>query len=294
MGMQGAGESGSGYIGFMQRPVWGGSPGSVDSVSRPRGIGLALGGGATRGIALIGVLKVLEEEGIPIDYVAGTSAGSLVGAAFCAGLSWQEMLEIAHGVDWSDFASPRFPRMGLMRMDKLQSFLEDILGDRTFQSLSIPLSVVTVDITTGEQVILSQGSVARAVRASCSIPGIFEPVVEDGRSLVDGGLVNNVPVDVVRRMGARIVIGVNLSSDRRHSVPPRNVFEVLLYSFDILLKNREDQRLSEADIIVAPRLGEFSPWDFRGIDQMVALGESAMRAEIGRLKEMLCTERMAE
>ena len=177
--------------------------------------------------------------------------------------------------------------MGLLRTARLQNLLEEILGDRTFESLPIPLSVVTADLMTGDQVVLYQGSLARALRASCSIPGIFEPVIDDGRSLVDGGLVNNVPVDVARRMGARIVIGVHLNADRCHSAPPRNVLEVLSYSFDILMNNGSQPYLSEADVVLAPRLGGFAPWDFRKIDELVARGENAMRAELGRLKEML-------
>ena len=260
-------------------------------VSEPRGVGLALGGGAARGLAHIGVLKVLEEEGIPVDCVAGTSAGSLVGAAFSVGLSWREIFEKARGINWFDIASPAFSRLGLLRMDRLQRLLEETLGNRTFESLSIPLSVVTVDLVSGDQVILCEGPVARAVRASCSIPGIFEPVIEDGRSLVDGGLLNNMPVDIVRRMGAGIVLGVDLNPDRRHIEPPRNVLDVLSYSFDILITNAANQFLAEADIIVSPQIGGFSYRDLRRIDELVALGEAAMRTKLGRLKEMLSTQR---
>jgi len=260
------------------------------SFSRSHRVGLALGGGAARGLALIGVLKALEEEGIPVDYVAGTSVGSLVGAALCAGLSWQEILERARGIDWSVIASPILPRMGLLNMNKLQRLIEDTVGDRTFESLAIPFCAVVTDITTGEQVILSEGPVGRAVRASCSIPGFFEPVAIDGRSLVDGGLVNNVPVNVVRNMGADIVIGVSLHGDRSHAAPPRNVFEVLFYSFDILMKSNESEQIAMADVVVAPELDGFPPWSFRGIDEMVALGESAMRMQMGRLRALLPAE----
>jgi NTE family protein len=260
-------------------------PGTVASGS----VGLALGGGAARGLAHIGVLKVLQEEGIPIDFIAGTSAGSLVGAAFAAGLSWRDILETARGIDWLDIASPVFPRMGLMKMDRLQNLLERTLGERTFDSLSIPLSIVTVDIVSGDQIVLCGGSVARAVRASCSIPGIFEPVVEGAQRLVDGGLLNNMPVDVVRHMGAETVIGVDLSSDRRHVDPPRNMLDVLLYSFDTLVDNNARRSFESTDIIITPQLDGYSPRDFRKIDELVALGEKSMQTKLGVLRETLAT-----
>lgn len=262
---------------------------SCELIQKPdsKGIGLALSGGAARGLVHIGVLKVIEEEGIPVDYVAGTSAGSLIGAAYCAGWSWKKILEKARGVNWRDIASPTFPRMGLLRMTKLQELLEETFGGKEFKDLVTPLSVVTADLVTGEQVVLSRGSMARALRASCSIPGLFEPVLDGERSLVDGGLVNNVPVDVARQMGAKIVVGVNLNSDHRHPSPPRNILEVLLYSFEILLNSGPQQFLPEADIIIAPRLGEYSPRDFRHIDELVAIGESAMHAQLGNLKQIL-------
>ncbi len=252
-----------------------------------RGIGLALGGGAARGLAHIGVFKVLEEEGIPVSHVAGTSVGSLMGAFFCAGLTYREMLEKARGVDWLDIASFTIPWMGFMKMDRLERLVEETLGKRTFASLAIPLSVVTVDIMTGDQVILTEGPVGRAVRASCSIPGIFEPFNDNGRLLVDGGLANNVPVDVVRGMGAGRVLGVSLSADRRHTTPPRHVLDVLFYSFEILMNSSVQRNIAEAEIVIAPDIGSFSYRDFRRADELVARGEEAMRRELSRLKEML-------
>jgi NTE family protein len=254
---------------------------------RGQGVGLALGGGAARGLAHIGVFKVLEEEGIPVSHVAGTSVGSLMGALFCAGLTYREMLEKAKGVDWLHIASFTFTRMGFMKMDRLERLVEETLGKRTFASLAIPLLVVTVDIMTGEQVILSAGSVGRAVRASCSIPGIFAPFDDNGRLLVDGGLANNVPVDVVRGMGAKKVLAVSLSADRRHTTPPRHVLDVLLYSFDILMNSNVQRNIAEAEIVIAPEIGGFAYRDFRRADELVAQGEKAMRGQLKRLKKLL-------
>ncbi len=168
------------------------------------------------------------------------------------GLTYREMLERAQGVDWLRIASLTFPRMGFMKMDRLERLVEETLGKRTFASLAIPLSVVTVDLMTGEQVVLKAGSVGRAVRASCSIPGIFEPFNDNGRLLVDGGLANNVPVDVVRGMGAKKVLAVSLNADRHHATPPRHVLDVLFYSFDILMNSSVQRNLAEAEIVIAP------------------------------------------
>jgi NTE family protein len=177
-------------------------------------LGLALGSGAALGLAHIGVLKALSEEGIAIDCVAGSSAGSFVGAVFCAGRSWREIRDRARSIDWSNFASFTVPRRGAMRLDRMEKFLEEDLGIGLFSDLAIPFAAVATDLQSGQAVIFDSGPVAHAVRASCSVPGVFEPVYESGKVLVDGALVNDVPADVARRLGAEIVVAVNLNSRR--------------------------------------------------------------------------------
>lgn len=252
-------------------------------------IGLALGGGAARGAAHIGVLKVLAEEGIPIDRVAGTSVGSVVGAAFCAGLSWKEILARARRIDWPDVASLTLPRMGFLRMERFEGLIRDTIGVEDFRDLSIPFSTVAVDLATGREVIFASGPIARAVRASCSVPGVFEPVLEGEGVLVDGGLLNEVPADVVRRMGADVVLAVSLTADRRHDAPPRNVLDIIYYSFDILLAARTQESLKAADLVVAPQLAGFAYRDLKRIDELVDRGERAMREALGRLKQIIAT-----
>lgn len=150
-------------------------------------VGLALSGGAARGLAHIGVIKAIENEGIPISFVAGTSVGSLIGALFAAGVGWQEMAELARKLKWRDLVSVSLSGLGLARTDKLQKIIDRLLGGKRFEDLAIPFAAVAVDIASGEKVILKTGSVAEAVQASCSIPGIFEPVPLNGHLLVDGG-----------------------------------------------------------------------------------------------------------
>jgi NTE family protein len=261
-------------------------PMSVISALRKKGVGLALGGGAARGFAHIGVLKVLQEEGIPITAVAGTSAGSVIGAALCAGFSWSEILEKARAFDWSELASLKFPRMGMMSLTRLERVLDRILGGKSFDQLSIPFAAIAVDLVSGSELVIREGSVAAAVQASCSIPGIFEPTIRDGRILVDGGLRNDVPADVARAMGARFVIGVNLNSAAGHSQAPRNILDVIHYSFDILLKHSSQGGLADADLVIRPSLGDIGYRELKKIDDLVARGENAARAAVQRLKEL--------
>jgi NTE family protein len=252
-----------------------------------RRLGLALGGGAAFGLAHLGVLKALSEEGIAVDFVAGTSAGSFVGAAYCSGRTWQEIRDRARSVDWSSFASLTVPRRGVMRLDRMERFITEDLGIGLFSELAIPFAAVATDLQSGQAVIFDTGPVAHAVRASCSVPGVFEPMYESGRVLVDGGLVNDVPADVARRMGAEVVVAVNLNSRRSHPVPPRSVFDIMYYSFDLLLAGCAQRGAAGADIVICPDLQGFHYRDLRKVDELVSRGEQAMRPMIAELKARL-------
>ncbi len=252
-----------------------------------RRIGLALGGGVARGLAHIGVLKVLEEEGIPVDFVAGTSAGSLFGALFCRGFRWRQMRELALGVEWRDLLSFRPGRLGFASTAKLEVRLEKLLEGARFEDLDVPLCAVAVDIASGEDVVLDRGSVARAVRASCSIPGIFEPTPWEGRLLVDGGLVNDVPADVACGMGADRVIAVDLNRDRIANRPPETLFDVFIDSLNILLRNSIQKGITDADIRIVPDLAGLGYRNLKIMDTFIARGEAAMRAGLGQARAMM-------
>jgi NTE family protein len=260
---------------------------SCSFFKRNKKVGLALGGGAARGLAHIGVLKALTEAGIRIDYVAGTSAGSIIGALYCAGLSWQEIKETAHHVNWGKLITPTVPIKGLAKTDKLQKFLEKLLNKKTFSDLSIPFCALAVDIGSGKEVTLKKGSVAEAVRASCSIPGIFEPTELRGRLLVDGGLMNNVPADTVREMGAGLVIAVDLNHFYPKPGKPRNIIEIIYSSLFIIMSNKSNKTDKFTDYLVAPDLSSYSYTNLKKMNELIQKGEQAMIAHIPRIKKKL-------
>ena len=247
---------------------------------RSSGVALALGGGGARGIAHIGVLKVLAEEGIPVRGVAGTSAGSVVGAALCAGRDWRWILAAARSLRWGELVQPTVPRMGMLATERLERYLERSLGARRFEDLGLPFAAIAVDIATGEEVVLRSGELAPAIRASCSVPGIFEPVDIGGRLLVDGGLLNDVPADVARRIAGGPVLAVKLNGSAREPARPRTIVDVITASFAIVAFHGIQQGLAGADIVVAPDLGRASYRDLRRVDELAAAGETAARAAL--------------
>ena len=245
-------------------------------------VGLALGGGAARGIAHVGVLKVLEEHAVPINYVAGTSAGSLIGALYCSGRRWAEIRDFVADVNWGDLLQPALFSMGLVNPSKLEKMLDNLISNRTFEELEIPLTVVAVDLLTGELIEFHEGSVARAVRASSSIPGIFSPLEWDGKLLVDGGVLNNVPADIVKAMGADIVIAVDVNANAIKQQGPENVFDVMMYSMRIMLD--DETRIKEnADFLIRPDLEGFSYYNLRNAEKLMDLGEAAAREQIPKI-----------
>lgn len=239
-------------------------------MSRKR-VGLALGGGAARGMAHVGVILTLEREGIPIDCIAGTSVGSLVGAAYAGGLRGERLLEMALHVGWRHFARPIWPRGGFLSFAKLESYVIDRIGDRTFAELEIPYAAVAADLLTGEQVTLQEGRVAPAVRASCSVPAIVTPMELDGRPLIDGGVVNNLPITVVRDLGAEVVIAVGLASPPREH--PRRALQIGMVAIEYLLINAGDD----------PALADvFIPIPLRGLGSLVRMSRRHRFIAAGR------------
>jgi NTE family protein len=253
---------------------------------RQRKLGLAFGGGAARGLAHLGVLKAFEEAGLHADVVCGTSAGSIVAALYAGGYSWETVVDVTRTLDWPDFIQPVFPKMGLVRADRLEERLEELLGDRTIEKLEIPFRAVTVDLVTGEQYIIDSGPVARAVRASCSIPGIFEPVEDGERCLVDGGVLNDVPFDVCEEMGADFVVAIDLNGDIVQGRRPENIFNVLMFSFAVMARGcRTNHALANTRRlrVIQPNLSDFSYYNLKRMDELMQRGEDAMRREMPEL-----------
>lgn len=262
--------------------VWEGKP------PRQR-VGLALGGGAARGLAHIGVLEVLEEENIPIDCIAGTSAGSIAGGLYAAGLTTSEMREAALGLNWMEVASFGLPKMGLLNFDKAIQWIDDLLVDRpnTFDTLNIPFAAVATDIVRGELIAINKGKLATALRASSSVPGIFTPTRLGDRLLVDGGTLNNLPVSVARRLGADYVIAVDLLPPGTITgKEPGNVMELVLTALYMLMRSTHNEGV-EADRMILPDIGHISLFDLGRREELIAAGRTAAQLAAPKIKQDL-------
>ncbi len=250
-------------------------------------VALALGGGVARGLAHIGVVRALLELGIPIDAVAGTSSGSVVGAMVAAALSPDQIEAVAKSARWTDIVKPVIPRLGLLDATRLEGLLVKILGNRRIEDLALPYACVAVDIVTGEEVILRSGSLAPAVRASCSMPGFFTPIEIGGRLLVDGGVLDNVPVDVARSLGADFVIAVDVSGNIAATPFYRNIFGVLLRSYELMLQAKRAEEVVGADVLIRPRVEKLGPVNLEAADAYIKAGWEATMAQRGRLLDLL-------
>jgi len=240
-------------------------------------IGVALGGGFARGIAHIGVLKVLEQEGIPIRVVAGTSVGALIGASYCSGLSIAEMEEVAHNTRFTSFARWTLSRYGFASSDRMASFLSRALKVQTFEELRIPLGVTATDYNTGEGVVFHSGQIIDPVRASCAYPGMFLPVNIRGRYLIDGMLSHPVPTRPLREMGPERVLAVHLKGTWANGSAPRHLLDVIGQSFAIAQNAMSSLWRQAADVVVEPDVGDFAYDDFKHADDLIRMGEVAMR-----------------
>jgi NTE family protein len=259
-------------------------------------VGLALGGGAARGLAHIGVLEVLEKEGIPVDMIAGTSAGAAVGALYAQGKSAGRIKELALDTGWRRLVSLidlALPRSGFIEGAKIKNLLKSFMGDIDFKDLKIPLSCVATDIRSGEEVVISDGPVLEGVRASISVPVIFAAARWRGRYLVDGGLVSPVPVSTVRKMGADLVIAVNVIPTMGVRLQPSKetkepgIFQSMLHSFYIATYSLVRSNLAGADIVIEPSLPHVGYGDFHRIGESITQGEIAAQALIEQVKQKL-------
>jgi NTE family protein len=260
----------------------------VTSVRVPT-IGVALGGGFARGIAHIGVLKVLEQEGIPVRAIAGTSVGALIGACYCSGLSIPEMEEVAHTARFTTFARWTVSRHGFASSDRMAAFLTRTLKVKTFEELRIPLGVTATDFNSGEGVVFHSGSIVDPVRASCSYPGMFLPVEIRGRYLVDGMLSHPVPTRPLREMGVDRVLAVHLKGTWANGGPPRHLFDVIGQSFAIAQDAMASVWKEAADLVVEPDVAGFGYDDFKRADELMRAGEVAMRKALPEVRKWLET-----
>ena len=249
-------------------------------------IGLALGGGAARGFAHIGVIQVLEEAGIKVDLVAGTSAGSLVAALYASGRSGAELARLALAMDESAITDWAFPGRGLIRGEALAKYVREQTGGRLIEQLPLPLGIVATDLDNGAAVLFQRGDVGVAVRASSAVPAVFQPVKIGTREYVDGGLVSPVPVRFARQMGAELVIAVDISSppDGNATGDP---FKMLLQTFAIMGRSINGFELRDADVVWRPRLTGISSADFTARKRAIEAGREAAAAGLAGLRQKL-------
>jgi len=258
---------------------------------RPR-VGLALSGGFARGIAHIGVLKVLKEHHIPVDCIAGTSVGALIGAAYAAGTSLEEMEKQAALTIFTDFGRWKLSRLGLASNEKLDAFLARFTKCTRFEDLRIPLAVAATELGSGKTKYFTKGDLRLAIRASCAYPGLFVPLELEGSLLVDGFVTDPLPADGARFLGADVVIGVHLStvSDQRN---PTNLIDVLGRTFTIVQQASEQNWRRMANVVIEPNVAEFA-WDgFSKTPEMIAAGEAATRAALPAIRKSISAHRHA-
>ncbi len=261
-------------------------PAATSSGPRPR-LALALGGGSARGFAHIGVIKALEQAGIRADIVVGTSAGALVGAFLAAGWSAAAMEEFALQVreaDVADFASAG--RRGMLAGEALARIVGERLRGAHIEQLKLRYAALATDLRSGDAVVIQQGPVADAVRASCSIPGVFVPKEVSGRELVDGGLVSPLPVRTARQLGGEVVLAVDVAARPRRS-EFSGLYEVILQSFEIMGRALADQEAQQADLVLRPDTARFASSDFGVRREMIQAGHDAAQALMPELRRRL-------
>ena len=262
------------------------SAGSENTPAKP-GIGIALGGGFARGIAHVGVLKVLEEENIPISFIAGTSVGALIGAAYCSGVSPAELEEVARRVRFKTFARWTLSRHGFATNQRMIGFLNSVLKVKSFEELRIPLAVAATDLSTGEGVVFHSGPLVEPVRASCAYPGMFLPVNIRGRWLVDGMLAHAVPTRPLVEMGAKRVLAVHLKGRWSNGTAPRHLFDVIGQCFAIAQDMCASHWKEAADLIIEPDVNGFEYDAFVHTTALIKAGEVATRSAVPALRKWI-------
>jgi len=252
---------------------------------RPKKIGLALSGGAIHGAAHIGVIQVLEREGIKADIVTGTSAGAIVGAAYATGVSTQDMERLFLQARWPNLVKLAWRNtLSLFDTQPLEDFIRTNIGDHTFEELPLRFAAVACDILTGERVVLNSGPLAPAVRASAAYPGLLSPVEMNGKLLVDGGAVDNLPSNLAREMGAEYVIAVDLSTPTQLTHVPDNPFELIMAFVNVMQSRAALPEPEVNNCLIKPDVEEFSAWDFSKVAEMEARGKAAAEKAIGQIK----------
>lgn len=243
-------------------------------------IGLVLGAGSARGLAHIGVLQVLTEHNIPIDLIVGCSMGAMIGGIYSCGTNLELLDKMIENIDTNLFFDLQVPRMGLVADKKIITLLNLLTKNKTFADTKTSLSIIATDLLKGSSVILEDGLVAEAIRASIAIPGIFSPVIKDEMVLVDGAVIERLPVKTARDKGADIIIAADVTFGSAKKIAINNTLDVIMTSLDIMQKLQFDLVKDQAEILIQPKVGEFSPRDFEKSRRLVDLGRLATEEKI--------------
>jgi NTE family protein len=254
--------------------------------ARP-GIGLALGGGFARGFAHLGVLRVLEQHKIPISHIAGTSVGSILGAAYASGAPLGRIVECCKRLRFKDIAKWRVSRLGLASNHRLGELIGRVFESGQFENLRVPMAIVATDLSNGEPVVFTHGNLTDAIRASCAFPGLFEPVEIGTRCLADGGLVAPVPTQAVKDLGASVVVGVSVGLQDGYRGAPKNVFQVVSRAVSAAQKHQTEVWERQADLVLRPDVQTLAWDDFARAEQAIEAGAAAAQRALPRIEKLL-------
>ncbi|TKC18554.1 patatin-like phospholipase family protein [Robertmurraya kyonggiensis] len=249
-------------------------------------IGLALGSGGARGFAHLGVLKTLLDAGIPIDLIAGSSMGAMVGCFYGAGLDIERLYNLSRVFKRKYYLDFTIPKMGFIAGNRVKDLIRIFTHGRNLEQLDIPVHVVATDLMTGDKIVFKDGPIADAVRASISIPGIFVPEKYEGKLLVDGGVIDRVPVSVVKEMGADLIIAVDVSRVKRNA-EISSIYDVIMQSLDIMQMELAANREFASDFMVTPPVEMYSSRAFTQIDEIIAIGEEETKKHIDTIKGLI-------
>ncbi len=253
---------------------------------KPAKVAVVLGAGASRGFAHIGVLKVLESNNIPINLVVGTSAGSFVGSLYAYGYNAFQLQKMAIDLQKSDIVDLCIPDNGFIKGELLEEYINKMLRNTPIEKLRTPFYAVATNIQNGQEIIFGSGNTGAAVRASCTIPGIFRPARIGARMYVDGGVVSPIAVDAARKMGADVVIAVDISADTGNTLP-EGTMDTILQAINIMYSKISDAQLSRADIVIRPKVGLIGPGDFDKRHEAILEGEKAALEAMPRIREII-------
>jgi NTE family protein len=258
---------------------------------RPAKVAVVLGAGASRGFAHVGVLKVLDAQKVPIHLIVGTSSGGFVGSLYACGLDVYQLQKMALAIQKDDVVDLTIPDNGFVRGEKLENYVNRAVQNCTLERLKIPFLAVATNVQTGEETVFATGNTGKAVRASCSIPGIFQPVRIGEKTYVDGGVVSPVAVDAARRAGADVVIAVDISAGVAGATP-QGTLETILQSIDIMYVKISAAQLRNADVVIRPRVNHIGSSDFDKRHEAILEGEKAASEALPRIMAILARLRL--